>query len=64
MKERIKEKLNERLELILSKEIKDVTSDEFIILSNEFSKLEYEEGKEERDKEFAELIAKNLVNRR
>lgn len=57
MKERIEEKLNQRLEIILEKDVKDITNEEYLILKSKLSEIKYDEGKEERSKKYAETIA-------
>lgn len=61
MKERIEKKLEERLENILNKDVEEITSEEFSILSTKLNDIKFEETKEERDKEFAELFSKILI---
>lgn len=61
MKERIEKKLEERLENILNKDVEEITSEEFSILSAKLTDIKFEETKEERDKEFAELFSKILI---
>lgn len=61
MKERIEKKLEERLENILNKDVEEITSEEFSILSTKLNDIKFEETKEERDKEFAELFSKILT---
>lgn len=61
MKERIEKKLEERIEYILNKNVEEITSEEFGILDLKLSNMKYEETKEERDKEFAELISKIMI---
>lgn len=61
MKERIEKKLEERIEYILNKNAEEITSEEFKILDLKLSNMKYEETKEERDKEFAELISKIMI---
>lgn len=61
MKERIEKKLEERLENILNKDVEEITSEEFSILNTKLNDIKFEETKEERDKEFAELFSKILI---
>lgn len=61
MKERIEKKLEERLENILNKDVEEITPEEFSILSAKLTEIKFEETKEERDKEFAELVSKILI---
>lgn len=61
MKERIEKKLEERLENILNKDVEEITSEEFSMLSTKLNDIKFEETKEERDKEFAELFSKILI---
>ena len=58
MKDKIKEKINEVLEHILSKEAKDITYSEYCILDSKLSSLKWEEEQESKNKEMAELMAK------
>ena len=61
MKQKIEEKLNKRLELILEKEIENITKEDFEILEKALSKIEFEENEEKRKQEYAELVAKALT---
>lgn len=61
MKEKIEEKLNKRLELILEKEVEDISREDFEILEKTLSKIEFEENEEKRKQEYAELVAKALT---
>ena len=61
MKEKIEEKLNKRLELILEKEIENITKEDFEILEKALSKIEFEENEEKRNQEYAELLTKVLT---
>ena len=61
MKERIEKKLEERLKNILNKDVEEITSEEFSILSTKLNDIKFEETKEERDKEFVELFSKILI---
>lgn len=61
MKEKIEEKLNKRLELILEKEIENITKEDFEILERALNKIEFEENEEKRKQEYAELVAKALT---
>ena len=61
MKEKIEENLNKRLELILEKEIENITKEDFEILEKALSKIEFEENEEKRKQEYAELVAKALT---
>ena len=61
MKEKIEEKLNKRLELILEKEVEDISREDFEILERTLSKIEFEENEEKRKQEYAELVAKALT---
>ena len=46
MKEKIESKINEILEVIISKDAGDITYDEYRILDNRLSALKWEESKE------------------
>lgn len=61
MKQKIEEKLNKRLELILEKEIENITKEDFEILEKALSKIEFKEDEEKRKQEYAELVAKALT---
>lgn len=61
MKEKIEEKLNKRLELILEKEVEDISREDFEILEKTLSKIEFEENEEKRKQEYAELVTKVLT---
>ena len=58
MKEQIKEKLDKRIEYILTKDVKEITSEEFMTLSSKLSQIEFEETKEDRNKEYVEMLTK------
>ena len=58
MKEQIKEKLDKRIEYILTKDVKEITPEEFMTLDSKLSKIEFEESKEERNKEYVEMFSK------
>ena len=63
MKEKIEKKLNEKLEYILSKNIEEVSSDEYYILSSVLNEIKNEESKDERlqkQKELTETLVKTL----
>ena len=61
MKQKIEEKLNKRLELILEKEIENITKEDFEILERALNKIEFKEDEEKRKQEYAELVAKALT---
>lgn len=66
MKEKIKEKLYETTNYILDKEVKDITIDDYNILTSELTKIELEETKEQREKdndEMAQIMSKIFMNR-
>lgn len=66
MKEKINEKMTEVTNYILEKNVKDITIDDFNILNVELTKIEFEESKEQRDKnnsEMVEAMTKVLMNR-
>lgn len=58
MKEQIKEKLDKRIEYILTKDVKEITPEEFMALTSKLSQIEFEESKEERNKEYVEIMTK------
>lgn len=58
MKDKIKDKLDERINYILNKNVESITSEEFSILSFKLNDIENEETKEERNKEYVELLTK------
>lgn len=43
LKEKIEEKLNERTEYILSKNVEDITNEEFAVLSSKLFGIQYDE---------------------
>ena len=66
MKEKINEKMTEVTNYILEKNVKDITIDGFNILNVELTKIEFEESKEQRDKNNSEMIeamTKVIMNR-
>lgn len=58
LKEKIEERLNERINYILNKNIEDITCEEFLVLSSKLKDIGYEETKDKRNKEYIELISK------
>ena len=66
MKEKINEKLESITNYILEKETKDITVDDYNILTSELTKIELKETKEEREKDNNEMVqamTKVLMNR-
>ena len=66
MKEKVKEKLEKIVNYIIGKDEKDITIDDFNILNTELSRIEFEENKEEREKnndEMAKTMAKIFSSR-
>lgn len=61
MKEKIEEKLNKRLELILEKEVEDISREDFEILEKTLNKIEFEENEDKRKQEYVELLTKVLT---
>ena len=60
MKEKIEAKINEVLETIISKDAKDITYNEYRILDNKLATIRYEEERQEKNKEMAELMVKTM----
>lgn len=60
MKERIETKISEVLENILSKDVKDITYNEYFILDSKLSSLKWEEEQKEKNKDMMELMAKTI----
>lgn len=58
MKEQIKEKLDKRIEYILTKDVNEITPEEFMALTSKLSQIEFEESKEDRNKELVEMMTK------
>ena len=58
MKEQIKEKLDKRIEYILTKNVNEITPEEFMALTSKLSQIEFEESKEDRNKELVEMMTK------
>ena len=56
MKERNKQKLEERIEMILNKSVEDITNEEFEELKNKLNIIDFEENQEETQKDMIELI--------
>ncbi len=66
MKKEINKKIAEVTNYILGKEIKDITIDDYNILNAELTKIEFEENKEQREKdngEMAQIMSKIFMNR-
>ena len=60
MKDKIKAKINEVIENILSKDAKEITYSEYCILDGKLSALKWEEEQAAKGKEMAELVAKTF----
>ena len=60
MKEKIEAKINEILESIMSKDVKDITYNEYRILDNKLSAIKWEESQQEKNKDMAELVLKTM----
>lgn len=60
MKEKIEAKLNEIIESIISKDAGDITYNEYRILDNRLSTIKYEEERQEKNREMAELMVKTI----
>lgn len=58
MKERIEAKINEVIDYILSKDVKDITYAEYRILDARYNFLKYEEENKKRSTELAEMTAR------
>lgn len=58
MLEKIKTKINEVIEHILSKDAKDITYSEFFILDSKLSSLKWEEEQAEKNQEMAQMMSK------
>lgn len=66
MKDKINKKLENITNYILEKETKDITIDDYNILTSELTKIELEETKEQREKdngEMAQIMSKIFMNR-
>ena len=66
MKEKIKNKIEEIVDHIISKPVSEVTLDDYTILANEFKEICYQESNAEHGKRMADLMAfvanPNLTN--
>lgn len=61
-KDKIKAKIDDVIEYIISKEPKDITYNEYRILDSKLSSIKWEEEQAAKSKEMAELWSKTLGN--
>ena len=61
-KDKIKAKIDDVIEYIISKEPKDITYNEYRILDSKLISIKYEEEQEAKSKEMSELWAKAMSN--
>lgn len=61
-KDKIKVKIDDVIEYIISKEPKDITYNEYRILDSKLSSIKWEEEQAAKSKEMAELWSKTLGN--
>lgn len=61
LKDKVKQKLEERILYILDKKVEEISNEEFMALSSKLFNLENEETKEERNKEYVDLITKVIT---
>lgn len=57
MKEKLKAKIDEVLNYIMSKPVENITNEDFAILAGELRDIRFREGDEERNKKYAETLA-------
>ena len=58
MKDKIEAKIDEILEMIISKDAKYITYNEYLILDNRLAKIKWDEQQHEKNKDMAELMVK------
>ena len=61
MKEKLEAKVNEIIESIMAKDVKDITYNEYRILDNKLSAIKYEEESKRKNEEFTALMAKTFA---
>ena len=61
-KDKIKAKIDDVIEYIISKEPKDITYNEYKILDSKLMSIKYEEEQKAKNKEMSELWAKAMSN--
>lgn len=62
MKERIEAKIDEILNYILEKPVKEITSEDYGILTNELHDIRFRENEQEQAKRMAGLVASAFPN--
>ena len=62
MKDKIEAKVNEVIDYIISKDVKDITYNEYRILDSKLSNLKYEEEARKRNDEMTSLLVKSIGN--
>ena len=61
MKEKLEAKVNEIIEAIMAKDVKDITYNEYRILDNKLSAIKYEEESKRKNEELTALMAKTFT---
>lgn len=62
MKERLEEKLEERIELILNKKVEDMTAEDFMILTKKLDDIKFSENQVQKNKVLIEIIDKMFID--
>lgn len=62
MKERLEEKLEERIELILNKKVEDMTAEDFMILTKKLDDIKFSENQVQKNKVLIEMIDKMFID--
>ena len=60
MKEKLQNKINEVIEVILDKDAKKISYNEYCILDNKLSAIKYKEEQKRAKNEIAEMVAKTF----
>lgn len=62
MKGKLESKIAEIIEAIISKDVKDITYNEYRILDNKLSTIKYEEESKRKNEELTALMTKTFTN--
>lgn len=62
MREKIEKKINEIIEAIITKDVKDISYNEYRILDNKLCSIKYEEETKQKNAEFTALMAKAFTS--
>ena len=62
MREKIEKKINEIIEAIITKDVKDISYNEYRILDNKLCSIKYEEETKQKNAELTALMAKTFTS--